>query len=147
MLQNVTIMKVEKQLTDFIEMRIEGKSFDDIAKALNIAKSTLIDWNKKAVTRTSIAEGKAFALNTIIKAFEYNKQNRLKTMLVLSKKINDELQKRDLADISTDKLLQMSIANDGRVLKIIDSVIEIGENTDIVSFSNGDGFFNYGLDE
>jgi len=140
-------MKIEKQITDFIQMRIEGKSFDEIAKELNTAKSTLIDWNKKADVRTSIDEGKAFAINSIVKAFQFDRQARLKTMLEISKKINDELQSRDLADISTDKLLQMSIANDGRIMKLIDTRLEIGENESVVSWEAGNGFFQFWLDE
>ena len=140
-------MKIEKQITDFIQLRIEGKSFDEIAKEMAIAKSTLIDWNKKADVRESIIEGKAFAINTVVKAFQYNKQARLKTMLELSKKINDELLSRDLADIPTDKLLQMSIANDGRLMKMIDDKIEIGECENIINFESGNGFFNFRLDE
>jgi len=140
-------MKEGKQLSDFIQMRIEGKSFDEIAKELNTAKSTLIDWNKKAAIRTLIDEGKAFAINALVKAFQYDRRARLKTMLEISKKINDELQSRDLADISTDKLLQMSIANDGRIMKKIDSRIEIGENESVYTFDTGNGFFNFQLDE
>ncbi len=140
-------MKIEKQIADFIQMRIEGKSFDEIAKELNTAKSTLIDWNKKADVRDTINEGKAFAINTVVKAFQYDRQARLKTMLEISKKINDELQSRDLADISTDKLLQMSIANDGRIMKMIDTRLEIGENESVVSWDSGNGFFNFQLDE
>ena len=140
-------MKIEKQITDFIQMRIEGKSFDEIAKEMNIAKSTLIDWNKKADVRITIDEGKEFAINTIVKAIQYNKQARLEALLQLSKKINDELLSRDLADISTDKLLQMSIANESRVLKMIDARWQIGENESIVSWENGNGFFNFRLDE
>jgi len=36
-------MKLEKQTTDFIRLKLEGKSFDEIIKTLNVAKSTLID--------------------------------------------------------------------------------------------------------
>lgn len=140
-------MKIEKQITDFIQMRIEGKSFDEIAKEMAIAKSTLIDWNKKTNVRETIGEGKAFAINAVVKAFQYDRQARLKTLLQLSKKINDELQSRDLADIPTDKLLQMSIANENRLLKMIDSWIQIGENESLISFETGNGFFNFRLDE
>lgn len=141
-------MKVIKQIDEFVQMRIGGKSFDEIAKALNVAKSTLIDWNKKADIKKSIDEGKAFAINTVVKAFQYNRQERLKALLQLSKKINDELQSRNLSDVSTDKLLQMSIANDGRVLKLIETKIEIGQNESIINlFDSGNGFFNFALDE
>lgn len=140
-------MKIEKQITDFIQLRIEGKSFDEIAKTLKVAKSTLIEWNKKAEVKNSINEGRAIAINTVIKIFNYDMQARLKALLQLSKKINDELQQRDLKDIATDKLLQMSISNDSRISKLTDKTIEIGNNPNIITFDKGDGFFEMALDE
>ena len=140
-------MKIEKQITDFIQLRIEGKSFDEIAKSLKVAKSTLIEWNKIAEVKNSIKEDRAIAINTVIKAFNYDRQARLKALLQLSKKINDELQQRDLKEIATDKLLQMSISNDGRISKLTDKTIEIGNNPNIITFDKGDGFFEMALDE
>lgn len=148
--QAITIfekMKIEKQITDFIQMRIEGKSFDEIAKLLNVAKSTLIDWNKKADVRKSIDEGKAFAINAVVKAFQFDRQTRLTALLQLSKKINDELLNRNLEDISTDKLLQMSVTNDSRIFSMIGTGLQIGENESIIDLEAGNGFFHFKLDE
>lgn len=141
-------MKIEKQITDFIQMRIEGKSFDEIAKALNIAKSTLIDWNKKADVRNTIDEGKAFAINAVVKAFEFDRQARLKRLLQQSNKINDELLSRKLEDISTEKLLQMSITNDSRVYGMIGAGLLIGKKDEgNIEFGSPDGYFIMNLDE
>ena len=52
-------MKFDKQIEDFILMRIEGKSFDEIAKALKTAKQTLIEWNKQFQVRETINNGRA----------------------------------------------------------------------------------------
>ncbi|MCO6496489.1 MAG: hypothetical protein J5I50_02385 [Chitinophagaceae bacterium] len=140
-------MKVDKKIAEFIELRIAGNSFDEIAKILSVAKSTLIEWNKKAEVKGAIQEGKAIAINTIVKAFQYDRQARLKALLALSKRINDELKSRDLKDVSTDKLLQMSVANDGRLQKLLDQRIQIGENPSIITFDSGDGYFEMYLDE
>lgn len=40
-------MKDNKTKQRFIEFRAAGCSFDNIAKQLNVAKSTLIDWSKE----------------------------------------------------------------------------------------------------
>lgn len=37
-----------------------------MAKEMAIAKSTLIDWNKKADVKEPINEGKAFAINSVV---------------------------------------------------------------------------------
>lgn len=39
--------KFDKNIEAFIQSRIEGKSFDEIATELKTTKSTLIDWNKR----------------------------------------------------------------------------------------------------
>lgn len=146
--QNLKVMKIEKLLEDFIRLRIEGKSFDELAKELKTSKSTLLEWNKKVKVRNAITEGKAIAINNIIKAFEYDKQTRLESFLRLSKKINDELSKRDLTEVSTDLLLKMSIANDTRINTIVNSVFEFGQNPSCWDIgSNEDGFFKMQLDE
>ena len=139
-------MKIEKQILEFVRLRIEGNSFDEIAKELNTAKLTLIEWNKKAVVRDSIVEGKAMRINTVVKSFEFDQQNRLKTHLVLSKRINDELAKRDLSDVPTEKLLAMSIVNDNRVKELVSKTIRIGEETNYFPPTH-DSYFVLGLDE
>ena len=140
--------KLDKNIEAFILLRIEGKSFDDIAKELKTSKSTLIDWNKKVEVRNEIQQGKAIKINTIVKAYEFDKQTRLKTLLSLSKKINDELSKRDLTSVSTDVLLKMSIANDNRVIEMVKDKFEFGFNPKFYKVGvNETGFFEMQLDE
>jgi hypothetical protein len=140
--------KLDKNLEAFIEMRIEGKSFDEIATDLKTTKQTLIDWNKKELVRSAIVEGKAFKINTLVKTYNFDLSNRAKTYLQLSKKINDELLKRDLTDISTDVLLKMSIANDTRVKEIIGKPMQFGQECEIIEFyADKDNFFTLQLDE
>ena len=55
-------MKMEKNIEKFIELRIAGNSFDEIAKELQTSKQSLIEWNKKVNVRTAINEGQAFKI-------------------------------------------------------------------------------------
>lgn len=140
--------KMDKNLEAFIMLRIEGKSFDELAKELNTTKQTLIDWNKKAIVRNAINEGKAFKINSLVKTFKFDLSTRVETYLKLSKKINDELLSRDLKDINTDLLLKMSIANDSRVRELISKASEIGTNPNISKpGKNADGYFKIENDE
>ena len=141
-------MKMEKNIEKFIELRIAGNSFDEIAKELQTSKQSLIEWNKKVEIRTAINEGKAFKINSLVKANNYNLEKRLITYLQLSKKINDELVNRDLSEIGTDTLLKMSISNDSRLKELVNKNFEIGQNIGILDIGfNEDGFFNLKLDE
>lgn len=141
--------KLDKNIEAFIQLRIEGKSFDEIATELKTTKQTLIEWNKKELVRYAINEGKAFKINTLVKTHNFNLVSRVKTYLELSKKINEELLSRDLKDINTDVLLKMSIANDTRVKDLIgNKKIEIGENPNLYTIGeSGDGFFDFSFDE
>ena len=141
-------MKMEKNIGRFIELRIAGNSFDEIAKELQTSKQSLIEWNKKVEVRTAIDEGKAFKINTLVRANNFDLENRLKSYLKLSKKINDELLKRDLFQVSTETLLKMSISNDTRLKELVNKNFEIGQNPEILDFgSGGDGYFHLRLDE
>src|SRR5258708_6748984 len=143
-------MKFEKQFEEFISLRIEGKSFDDIAGILQTSKPTLIDWNKKAAVRTAIDEGKAMKINCLLKAYQLDFESRLKTSLERSKKINDELSQRELTElkISTNKLLRMSIASDNSIKKLIDQKVRFGTNPGKTEAAeNEDGFFDLPLDD
>lgn len=140
--------KFDKNIEQFIQLRIEGNSFDVIATTLNTSKQTLIEWNKLVKVRNTIEEGKALKINSLIKGFSFDVENRLNTYLQLSKKINTELLQRDLTEINTNVLLTMSIANDTRVKELINKNVMIGSNQGYREVGvDEDGFFKMNLDE
>ena len=140
-------MKFEKQVEQFTELRIEGKSFDEIATTLKTSKQTLIEWNKQLQVKETIQYGKALKINAIVKTYQFDIISRLNTYLELSKRINAELLQRDLITIATDTLLKMSIANDTRVKDLLKEKVVIGQNENIIDFEIGNGFFVMPLDE
>jgi len=133
-------MKTESMKQQFIDMRIEGQSFDAIAKTLAVKKIQLIDWNKEAETRTAISEGLAIRLNDEVRTLEMSKQTQLSAMLKLYKKVLEEIEQRDFADVPTDKLIQISILLNQKI-NAQNSSIEIGENNSYVKFETG-AYFN-----
>lgn len=133
-------MKAEIKKQQFVQMRIEGKSFEDIAKALSIGKPNLIKWNMESDTRTAINEGLAIHLNDTVRTLEMGKQSRIAAMLRIYKKIVQELESRDLADVPTDKLIQLSVLLNQKINELNTSV-EIGDNEGFVKFETG-AYFN-----
>jgi len=93
--------------TKFIELRAKGYSFEYIAKSLNKSKQTLINWNKEF--ENEIANLKAVELESLFEACFVMKQQRIKLLSSNLKLMQDELAKRDLADINTDKLMDLII--------------------------------------
>ena len=99
----------------FIELRAKGYSFDKIAKELGKAKQTLIDWSKDL--QEEIANRKALELEALYEGYYLLKEARVRKFGEIIGKLNKELEKRDLSDLPTDKLL-------GLYLKYSDKVKE-----------------------
>ena len=97
----------------FVELRAKGWSFDKIAKELSKAKQTLIDWSKEL--KEEIANRKALELETLYESYYLQTESRLQTLGVLLTKIKDEVEKRDLSDVSTDKLLEIFLKYNSQV--------------------------------
>ena len=139
--------KLDKNLETFIQMRIEGRSFDDIAAKLKVSKQSLIEWNKKEIAREAIKEGKAFKINALVKTYNFNLENRLRAYLMLSDKINTELLNRDLTnemELPTAQLLKMSISNDSRIIEMLKNYsIQFGSpSIEVITLdSNPDNYF------
>lgn len=132
-------MKAEIKRQQFISMRIEGKSFQEIAQALTVKKTNLIEWNKEAETRTAISEGLAIRLNDEVRTLEMGKQNRLTAMLKIYKKVIQEIENRDLSDVATDKLIQLSVLLNQKINEQ-NARVEIGDNEGFLKFETGEYF-------
>ena len=89
----------------FIELRAKGYSFDKIAQELGKAKQTLIDWSKEL--QDEIANVKALELEALYERYYLLKESRLQTFGEMITKIKAEIEKRQLSDVPTDKLLDL----------------------------------------
>ena len=98
-------MEKIEQKEKFIELRAKGYSFDKIAKELGRAKQTLIDWSKEL--EEEIANHKALELEALYEKYYLHKETRLQTFGELLGKIKKEIEKRNLSDVSTEKLLEL----------------------------------------
>lgn len=90
----------------FIELRARGYSFDKIARKLKKSKQTLIDWSKEF--EEDIANLKAVELEALYEKYFLLKEKRIEAFGEILKRIGAELKKRDLADVPTDKLLDIA---------------------------------------
>ena len=89
----------------FIELRAKGWSLDKIAKELGKAKQTLIDWSKQL--QDEIANRKALELEALYETYYLQRESRLQTFGAMLTKIKEEVGRRDLSDVPTDKLLEL----------------------------------------
>ena len=98
-------METVKTKEKFIELRAKGYSYDKIATQLKKSKQALIDWNNEY--KEEIANCKALELEALQEKFFLLKEHRIRAFGETLQKIKKELDKRDLKDISTDKLLDL----------------------------------------
>lgn len=88
-----------------LTLRAKGKSYASIAAELSIAKQTAIDYCKD--NEETIATLKALELETLYESHHINKEARIEALSTLKDKLREEIDRRDLADIPTDKLITL----------------------------------------
>jgi hypothetical protein len=106
-------MELTKTKQSFIELRAKGWSFDKIAKETGKAKQTLIDWSKEL--QDQIANLKALELEALYESYYLLKENRLQTFGAMLTKIKEEVERRDLSEVPTDKLLDLLLKYNNQV--------------------------------
>ncbi|MHC4278182.1 MAG: transposase, partial [Planctomycetota bacterium] len=98
-------MKPDETKEQFIELRAKGLSFDKIAKELGVSKQALINWSKEL--SLEVSNIKAIQLEALQEKYYVLKEKRIELFGEKLKAINDELSKRDLSDIPTERLLDL----------------------------------------
>ena len=78
-----------------------------ISRKLKVSKNTLANWG--AELEGEIASLKAMELEALYEKSYMTKEARIKLLGAQLKGIQDELKKRGLEDVSTDKLLDMEL--------------------------------------
>ncbi len=106
-------MELLETKQQFIELRAKGYSFDKIARELGKAKQTLVDWSKEL--QEEIASRKAIELEALYESYHLLKENRLQTFGAMLTKIKAEVERRDLSDVPTDKLLELLLKYNSQV--------------------------------
>lgn len=90
-----------------IEMRAKGYSYDKISKELGKAKQTVIDWAKEL--EDEISNFKAMEIEALYEEFHLLKENRLRNLGDMLRKVRNEIERRDFSNVPTDKLLALYV--------------------------------------
>ena len=93
--------------SQFVELRAKGWSYVKIARKLKVSKNTLANWG--AELEGEIASLKAMELEALYEKSYMTKEARIKLLGAQLKEIQDELKKRGLEGVSTEKLLEMGL--------------------------------------
>lgn len=91
----------------FITLRAKGFSLEKIANQIGKCRQTLSTWNSEL--QEEVANTKAIELEALFEECLVTKEHRVRELSTLLTKINNELGKRDLSDVSDDKLIDLKL--------------------------------------
>jgi hypothetical protein len=98
-------VKDQETKNRFVELRAMGWSYGRIAQKLKVSKQTLINWSKELSLQ--IANLRAIEMETLKEEYSLLKSQRIELLGQKLKAIKEELDKRNLAEIPTEKLLNI----------------------------------------
>ncbi len=99
-------MKDPDVIDRFVELRAQGWAFSRIAAELNVHKNTLVVWSRKHQHR--IQNLRALEIESLSEQFKLSRQTCLEALAEDSRRIREELARRDLADIPTARLVLLA---------------------------------------
>ena len=108
-------MKDIETKNKFIELRAKGLSYAKIARRLHVSKQTLINWD--VALRREIANLRVIELDALQERYRMTAQKRLELFGRKLKAISDELDKRNLSNVPTEKLVTMFVKLDAALGK------------------------------
>ena len=89
----------------FIELRAEGSSYSEIARELSISKGTCTKWNKEL--ESEISQLKEEQLKELYDQYYLMRSDRIAALAKKVKKLEDEMDRRPISDISTENLWRL----------------------------------------
>jgi predicted transcriptional regulator len=121
----------------FIELRAEGYSFTEVAKVLGVSKPTLIKWSREL--QTEIENAKAINLDALSRKYIVAKEKRIEAFGQRLEKLLTELDKRELSEISTEKLFKIILDLSDR-LKAEEVPLQLSQKVSLAEQFNVDHF-------
>lgn len=91
----------------FVELRAKGNSYDSIAKKIGVSKGTLISWSRDL--KVEIQNYRNLEADALMEKYKMTKNSQLESLGAQLTKVREEVSKRDLSDIPTEKLVTMEI--------------------------------------
>ena len=107
--------------TEFIKRRATGQSLEKISKDMKIARSTLARWDKEfsKIIEDSFYTLRESVISETVAQLELDFKSRVQKLSDELRKVETELSKRDLKNVSTAELIKLKI----RLISLAESMI------------------------
>lgn len=102
-------MNRNKKQERFLELRIQGETYETIALELNVSKQTLINWCKEKDIQEAINIAQTIRFQSILDRFKVSKKDNIEFYSELSRKARNEIIKINLSKINPIKLLEIEL--------------------------------------
>jgi transcriptional regulator with XRE-family HTH domain len=94
---------------NFVELRAKGYSFSKIADETGVSKPTLIQWSQDEAVSRDIHNLRTLHMDELQEKYAMTKRHRIAVFGEVLNRAKTELESRDLADLPTDKLINLVV--------------------------------------
>jgi hypothetical protein len=98
-------VKDQETRNQFVELRAKGWSYQRIAEHLSVSKQSLINWSK--TLSLEISNLRAIESEALQEQFSLLKRQRIEMLRQRIRAVKEELDRRTLTDIPTEKLFNI----------------------------------------
>lgn len=102
-------MKPNETVLKFIELRAAGRSYRAIAKELNVAVCTLVEWAKETSTNEAIEQQIKLRRDTLYEEIAISEEAKVRRLAGILNRIDKAIEGIDLTLIPPHKLLELRI--------------------------------------
>jgi hypothetical protein len=106
-------MKDLKTKQKFLELRAQRKSFRAIEEEVGISRRTQAIWEKEY--KEELEHLKAVELEAVLERYRLTVKDMVEQYCIDLQRVNEELQRRDLADVPTPKLYDIKLKLHARI--------------------------------
>jgi len=89
----------------FLVLRADGMTFDNIALKLKVTKPTLMKWSK--LFKDDLNDLKCLAILALKEQYKYTQKSKYETLLKHLNKVDEAIEKKDLSKVSIKDLLAL----------------------------------------
>ncbi len=99
--------KPEETVQKFIDLRAKGWTFSRIAAELNVSSGTLVNWSRKY--ERELKNARQLRLEERNEALNLTRERSREYLSEDLRRVREELAKRDLSQLSTGRLMMLSL--------------------------------------
>ncbi len=99
-------MKDQETQIKFVQLRVQGLSYARISRELDVATGTLVNWSRRF--RFEIQNFRAIEMEALREQLVESQEGRARLLASQLKRVDEEIAKRDVAELSTGSLFHLA---------------------------------------